>query len=548
MKTYGCRIATTLRARRLAVLLGGISLISLTSPALAQDSAVLERLEALEDRLDALQSENAELRAQLADMRAIGEAEDDMVVAVSGAEVPPAAAQADVPGSPRVATTAGASTGPVDLVVETDDRREMQVAGSENFVGTNAAYAYKILDHAENVNTKPLVQLAALQSGELADRVTLSGGITAIANYQWADIDSKFGYLMRHPTSANQLGKNVSEVVLHSASLALTARLLPNVTGYAELLYDPEQSFGQGTITALARNQIQLRRGWVMFGNLNELPVYALVGKMDTPFGLNDTVSPFTNSTNWHAFAGLAYGGQVGIVSGGLHLRAMIIQGGAQFRSANVPVEGTNVPSRANNFAFDARYSVDLGGEGNALMAGASYQHGTAYCQAYPVFDFNPCQENNPGIAAYGKLTYGPFMLIGEYARTTKEWAGTEVPIPTNPLSVFDAVKPESFTFGGRFGFGAENLSPQRREFALSAEYSKYISGEKGSPWRRQDQLVFGASWFPAPSVNLFGEYIHVNGYVPLNFLSGGNFPDGSTWSVFDSSTDVIMAGAQVAF
>ena len=105
MKTYGCRIATTLRARRLAVLLGGISLISLTSPALAQDSAVLERLEALEDRLDALQSENAELRAQLADMRAIGEAEDDMVVAVSGAEVPPAAAQADVPGSPRVATT-----------------------------------------------------------------------------------------------------------------------------------------------------------------------------------------------------------------------------------------------------------------------------------------------------------------------------------------------------------------------------------------------------------------------------------------------------------
>ena len=39
-----------------------------------------------------------------------------------------------------------------------------------------------------------------------------------------------------------------------------------------------------------------------------------------------------------------------------------------------------------------------------------------------------------------------------------------------------------------------------------------------------------------------------MNGYVPLNFLSGGNFPDGSTWSVFDSSTDVVMAGAQVAF
>ncbi|ALG62190.1 hypothetical protein VM77_10500 [Citromicrobium sp. JL31] len=527
--------------------MGGILLFSLATPALAQDSAVLERLEALEDRLDALQSENEQLRAQLEDMRGVKTAQGDVVVAATDAQVPAAAAQAEIPGTARVATTAG-SAGPVDVVTEADDPREMQVAGSENFVGTNAAYAYQMLDHAENVNTKPLVQLAALQSGELTDRVTLSGGITAIANYQWATVDSKFGYLMRHPTSANQLGDNVSEVVLHSANLALTARLLPNVTGYAELLYDPEQSFGQGTITALTRNQIQLRRGWVMFGNLDQLPVYALVGKMDTPFGLNDTVNPFTNSTNWHAFAGLAYGGQVGFVSGGLHVRGMIIQGGAQFRSANVPVLGTSVPSRANNFAVDARYTIDLGGEGNALMAGASYQRGTAYCQDYPVTHFNPCQDNNPGIAAYGKLTYGPLTLMGEYAKTTKEWAGTAVPDPTNPLSVYDAVKPEAFTVGGRFGFGAESLTLQRREFALSAEFSKFISGEEGSPWRRQNQIVLGGSWFPAPNVNLFGEFIRVNGYVPLNFLSGGNFPDGSTWSNQDADTNVILAGAQVAF
>ncbi len=547
MNTNSCPTATRGRVRRCAILLGGISLFSLATPALAQDSAVLERLEALEDRLDALQSENEQLRAQLDDMRSVKTAQGDVVVAASDAQAPAAAAQAEIPGTARVATTAG-SAGQVDVVTEADDPREMQVAGSENFVGTNGAYAYQMLDHAENVNTKPLVQLAALQSGELTDRVTLSGGITAIANYQWATVDSKFGYLMRHPTSANQLGDNVSEVVLHSANLALTARLTPNLTGYAELLYDPEQSFGQGTITALARNQIQLRRGWVIFGNLDQLPVYALVGKMDTPFGLNDTVNPFTNSTNWHAFAGLAYGGQVGFVSGGLHVRGMIIQGGSQFRSANVPVLGTSVPSRANNFAVDARYTIDLGGDGNALMAGASYQRDTAYCQDYPVTHFNPCQDNNPGIAAYGKLTYGPLTLMGEYAKTTKEWAGTAVPDPTNPLSVYDAVKPEAFTVGGRFGFGAESLTMQRREFALSAELSKFISGEEGSPWRRQNQIVLGGSWFPAPNVNLFGEFIRVNGYVPLNFLSGGNFPDGSTWSDQDADTNVILAGAQVAF
>ena len=51
--------------RMSALLLGGISLFSLATPALAQDSAVLDRLEAMEDRLDALQDENAALRAQI---------------------------------------------------------------------------------------------------------------------------------------------------------------------------------------------------------------------------------------------------------------------------------------------------------------------------------------------------------------------------------------------------------------------------------------------------------------------------------------------------
>ncbi|WP_300399223.1 hypothetical protein, partial [uncultured Sphingobium sp.] len=402
--------------------------------------------------------------------------------------------------------------------------REMQVGGSENFVGTNAAYAYQMLDHAENVNTKPLVQLAALQSGELTDRVTLSGGITAIANYQWATVDSKFGYLMRHPTSANQLGDNVSEVVLHSANLALTARLLPNVTGYAELLYDPEQSFGQGTITALARNQIQLRRGWVMFGNLDQLPVYALVGKMDTPFGLNDTVNPFTNSTNWHAFAPLAYGGLAGYYDKGLSLRAMAIVGGSQFRGANTSVDGTNVPSKVNNFALDASYTLNLAPT-TQLRLGGSYLHGTAYCQSYPVFHFNPCEGRNPAWGIYGKLDAGRLHLIGDFARTTRVLPGTQVPDAVNPdLAHYSASRISSLTLGARY-----NLPVSVRETNVSFEFSRFNSGPDGAPWERQEQWVAGLSHRLADSVDLFGEYVHTVGYVPLNFLSGGNFPDGST-------------------
>ena len=516
--------------RRGGMFASALAILS-AAPATAQDTNSGPTLQALVERLDRLEAENRELRARI---------EEGTLAPVRQPSMPMTLAEDGSASTPL--STSG------DVVTERDDPAEMQVAGSENFIGTNTEYAYRMLDHAESITTKPLIQLAALRAGELEDRVTVAAGVTVLADWQKSSVDDKFAYLMRHPTGANQVGGTVSEAVVHAANLAVTGRLTDTITGYFEILYDPQQSFGPGTITALTRNQVQMRRAWVMFGNPDRTPFYALVGKMDTPFGLNDTVSPFTNSTNWHSFAGLAYGAQAGYLTDNLLVRAMAIQGGSQFRAANTSVNGTNVPSRLNNFAADARYTFSFPGDENALMIGGSWEKGSPYCQQYPVFHFNPCEENNPAIAAYGRLDYGSFRLIGEYAQTLKEWPGSAVPDPTNELSQYEAVKTRSFTAGARFGFGAENLSPQDREFAVSAEFSKFIAGDDGSPWERQNQSVLGFSWFPAASANLFAEYIHVDGFVPLNFLSGGNFPDGSTWSEQGVDTDVLLVGAQVAF
>lgn len=414
------------------------------------------------------------------------------------------------------------------------------------FVSSNADYGYRILDAAEDVNTKPIVQLKARQNGELDASLTLSGQITAIANVQHSNTDDKFGYLMRNPTSANQIGGDVSEALIHSANLAVTAQLNDWITGYFELLYSPEQNFGAGTITALTRNQLDGRRAYLLFGNLDKAPVFAAIGKLDTPFGLNDTVSPFTNSTNWHAFAGLAYGAQVGYVDNGLMLRAMAIQGGAQFRAHNTPVNDTNVPSRVNNFAVDANYTFKFSDANEALL-GLSYTHGSSYCQSYPVFHFNPCTENNPAYAIYARADFGSLRLLGEFASTTDEWPGSAVPIPTNPLSVFEAQKTSAYTLGARYGLG-DFLANGRQTSFISAEFSNFVAGDDGAPWERQNQFVLGYSRYVAENINLFGEYIHVDGFAPLNFVSGGNFPDGSTWSDKDAKTDVLMVGAQAAF
>ncbi len=351
---------------------------------------------------------------------------------------------------------------------------------------------------------------------------------------------------MRHPTSANQVGESVSEAVVHSANINLTAQLGDKWVGYVETYYNPEQNFAAASsITGLPRNNINMRRAYVMYNGLKEGNFYASLGKMDIPFGLNDTVSPFTNSTNWHSFAGLAYGATAGFVDNGLHVRVMAVQGGAQFRNANTPVKGSNVPSRLNNFAVDINYTADLKNQGS-FLSGISYQHGTSYCQAYPIKHFEACEDNNPGIAVYAKYVDDRTVVLAEYAQTLNEWPGTFNP----SLPQFEAEQNTTFTLGFR-----RLVDLGEKDIWLSAEFSRFKAGDDGAPWEKSDQFVLGASHFVGDSVNLFGEYVHVDGWAPLNFLSGGNCAGGlnplcvnGAWSEQGARTDVFLIGVQAAF
>lgn len=431
---------------------------------------------------------------------------------------------------------------------------EESKAGSidfENLIRTNAEYSYMVLDHTENTNTKQLRQLEALRDGDLKSRLTIGGNINALVNYQKVNTDSKFGWLMRHPTSENQFGNEVSEAVIHSVSLQVTGRVTDNLTAYAELLYNPEQNFAAGaTITDLERNNINMRRAYLLYGDLASSPFYASIGKMDIPFGLNDTVNPFTNSTNWHSFAGLSYGAKVGYTANNWHLRAMAVQGGAQFRNANTSVHDSSVPSKLNNFALDANYTFEFDDD-STLLAGVSYQHGTAYCQDYEphapgapggVQHFGDCSEDNPGVAAYLKYECERLTLLAEYAQTLDEWPGTHNPA----IPQFEAEKNVTFTLGASYDtdFGLKN------PVTLSTEFSRFRAGDDGSDWEKQDQWVFGASYFLNNNIKLFAEYVHVDGWVPLNFLSGGNpgGAPGESWSDQDSTTDAVVLGVTAAF
>ena len=407
-------------------------------------------------------------------------------------------------------------------------------------------FGYEILSPTTRINRKQQLILERRRDETLAsDTVHVHGAVTAVADYQRSNRNDKFGYLMRHPTSRNQAGDTVSEATIHSAQIGFTGTLGDWLSGHAMLLFDPEQSFGPGTNTDIGRNQVQVRNAYVLFGDLDRSPFYASLGKQAIPFGLTDTVNPFTASTVWHAFGALANGLTLGYAGKVMSVSVTGVQGGAQFRAANTPVEGTAVPSRLNNFALDAHHASRLGTAGELLL-GASYLHGSAYCQDFPVEHFRPCRDNNPAFDVYAKLDYGDLVLKGEFARTTKDWPGTFNP----SMPKFAASPVTSFDLGARY-----RLESGRGPLDVSAEFGRFEAGPDGAPWERQSQLVLGATWFARPNAKLFAEYIRIDGYAPLNFISGGSIRDDRgevipdrTHSERSARTDVFLVGANLAF
>ena len=404
--------------------------------------------------------------------------------------------------------------------------------------GLNSNLSYLMMEPNQNLRKLRLL-MNAKKDGKIADKsLSIGFSMIGIVDHQSSNRDSKFGYLMRHPTSNNQIGETVSEAVIHSSQVALTASLNNWITAYGELLYDPQQSFGPGTITAIGRNQVQLRKGVVVLGNLNKFPVYLSIGKMDVPFGQTGSVSPFTNSATWHAYGVLSYGAILGFDKAGINANISLIQGGAQFRAANTPVEGTSVPSRLNNFSADLNYTfrpID----GVKVQIGGSYLKGSAYCQGFPVQHFLPCEESNGAYSYYGNITIkNRLYLKASFTETEDVWPGTFNPNP--PLDVFEAAKVSSLDYGAIY-----QINPGSNiVYSLSGEFSNFVAGAEGSPWERTNQIVIGLNAQVEKTSRLFFEFVRTNGYSPLNFISGGNFEDpGITHRDRDATTTAFVAG-----
>lgn len=414
-------------------------------------------------------------------------------------------------------------------------------------LGFNSEFTYKMLDQNQDLR-KVNILLEEREKGNIKNNsLTIGTSLISIVDYQHSNTDSKFGYLMRHPTANNQIGKDVSETVIHSFQLSITATVNNWLSSYVEILYNPQQSFGSGTITSLERNQLQLRKGFIVIGNLKTFPLYGAVGKMDAPFGQMGSVSPFTNSTTWHAFGGLGYGAQIGFKKEGWHAKIMAVQGGSQFRAMHTPVgNNTKTPSKINNYVADLNYSFEIL-KNMSLLIGGSYLHGSAYCQDFPVTHFSPCKDNNPAYSYYADLSINDRLTLkGGFAKTIDVWKGTHNPNP--PLDIYEASKVSALDIGAKYHFNPDS----KIAYTLSGEFSNFKAGPDGAPWERQTQMVLGFAGLINNSSKLFLEVFRTEGYAPLNFISGSNdfepFPPGTTHSDSGANSLGFVLGAQLSF
>ena len=137
--------------------------------ALAHGTAAAQSLDSVIERLDRLEQENLELRREI----------DALKVKSAGGE------------SGQARSAGRASDGE-----------------SGGYVRIDPAFGYQILDPTTDINRKQRLILDRRRDGTLTpDSVHLQGAVTAIANFQSSNEADKFGYLMRHPTASNQVGR-----------------------------------------------------------------------------------------------------------------------------------------------------------------------------------------------------------------------------------------------------------------------------------------------------------------------------------------------------
>lgn len=312
----------------------------------------------------------------------------------------------------------------------------------------------------------------------------MQGRISALAAH--TNRTDKFSYLTRFPTDFE--GRHATDARLLQANAGVTGHIGSYIHVHSELLFSDVFSFRD-----FKQGSLQMRQSYVVFGDLDQTPWYAFLGKKNLNFGDMGTLSPFSQSVVWHYFGALHESIGVGYEDGTSNVTLSAINGGRGIRVAD-----SNEKGDLNNFAANARCRLQYSEE-CLLQLGAGFLYGTIYDSSTAEhLDPNVFGTCNPAWDVNSLLQIGNLTLAGELASTLYDWPVTDHPI----IAYRTEAAYSSF------------ISDIPTRYSVS--WSEGRQGRSGTQFEFNRQLVVGVGMKLNPNALLTLEYVRSLGFAPL--------------------------------
>ena len=414
--------------------------------------------------------------------------------------------------------------------------RSFNVGGAS--VRTSVLNSARMLDWQENTTGKALNLLANRASGVLDDNALYIGGaIQGAFMYQKTSVDGQFPILSRFPFLSPSTDDEAGVFAINHAALSFTSTYGDWTTVYMQPEYS-ETEYGR------FQDEFQLRKAFVVFGDLERSPFYAAFGRKTIDFGNFDSYNAFTHNEGAHYFWSVSDQpvAELGFYKNGWKIVASALSGGRQLRVAFAD-EDNNIA----NYAFSAEKEFLLDGmglRGAAFTVGGGYLHDTIYRDNFTAHTFqgrvngtppaNLIEGRNGAINAFAEYNSPFFDAMIEYTKTQKPWAAAIPQLPDGtPFPQYLIDPAGSTTSYDNINFDEDlavivgqvrvkPMLPNGKRVALAASGSwGNISDDFGNPifgstFEKNQQHALSVEYPVNDYLDFGAEYVYNKGFIPF--------------------------------
>jgi hypothetical protein len=299
-------------------------------------------------------------------------------------------------------------------------------------VRTNALHTRDMLDWQENTTGKTMTLLANRANGTLADNsLYIGAGFQGGLKYQKTSVDGQFPILSRFPFFSDRTDDSAGVFAIDHAALSFTSTFGDWTTVYLQPEYS-ETEYGRD------QDEFQLRKAFVVFGDLEKTPFYAAFGRKTIDFGNFDSYNAFTHNEGAHYFWAVSDQPvlELGLYSNGFKLTGSAFSAGRQLRVALAGEE-----NNLGNYAFNAEKEFRFGQDKHkAFTLGGGYLHDSIYRDNWTAHTFqgrnngtppaNFIEYRNSLVNGFAEYNSPFFDAMVEYTTTLKPWGAA---IPQTP-------------------------------------------------------------------------------------------------------------------